>query len=158
MKLFSINYNKTFKCNGFNCKFIYNYEYISLNNSNIKINLLNRADCKTTHIIYVIICIKCNLFYIGETEKSLEIRISQHINHIKKFIPFLKYSNKEIARHFRSNNHKLSDFKVCVFKTNLLDTDVRKSNELDLINLLNLNEKRCLNKFKSITSNKLIFH
>jgi hypothetical protein len=144
-----------------NCKiwkFIYSYEFISLNNSNIKLNLLNKADCKSTHIIYIIICIKCNLFYVGETEKSLETRIRQHINHIKKFIPFLKYTNKEIARHFRSGNHKLSDFKVCVFKTELFDVDTRKSNELDIINFLNLNAKRCLNKFKSITSNKLIFH
>ena len=71
---------------------------------------------------------QCNLFYVGETEKSLEVRLRQLLNHIKKFIPFLKYTNKEVARHFRSENHKLSDFKVCVFKVNLSDAIKRKSN------------------------------
>jgi hypothetical protein len=88
----------------------------------------------TKNLIYIIICIKCNLFYVGETSDTLKTRISQHLNHILKFKPYEKYHDKEVARHFRRDKHKLSDFKVCVFRTDLSDTKLRKYLELDLIN------------------------
>ena len=59
------------------------------------------------------------MFYIGETCKTLKERFKQHLNHILNFKPYKKYHDKEVPRHFRSNNHKLSDIKVCEFKSGL---------------------------------------
>ena len=143
---------KTKKCNERNCKnckFIYEREYLKLTDSNVKLKLLCIANCNTENIVYVIICNKCNIYYVGESKKSLKIRTYQHLNHIKKFIPFLKYSDKIVALHFRRNNHKLSDFKVCEFKSNLDSSIERKSLEQDLINRLNTNKIRCINKITS---------
>ena len=122
------------------------------------INLDQQNHCaKTQGITTIIICKKCNLFYVGETGDTLKTRISQHINHILKFKPYEKYHDKEVARHFRRDKHKLSDLKVCVFRTDLYEIQTRKYLELDLINRLNMNKKRCLNLFKSKLNKKFIF-
>jgi hypothetical protein len=130
---------KTSKCNEKNCnicKFIYDKHYVNLEkNYDLKIKLMNNATCLTDNIIYIIICLKCNIFYIGETCKTLKERFKQHLNYILNFKPYKKYHDKEVPRHFRSNNHKLSDIKVCVFKSGFNDTLKRKHLELDLINI-----------------------
>lgn len=140
------------------CEYIYDKSYIELNNTNIRLKICNFSDCKTKNVIYIIICIKCKCFYVGETENSLEKRLKQHLNHIKKFIPYLKYTDKEVAKHFRSTQHNLShDFKVCIYKSNFINAKERKEQELDLINILNINEIRCINKFKAKKTNTFIF-
>ena len=80
---------------------------------------MNNATCTSSNLIYIIICKKCKLYYIGETSNTLNARISQHLNHIINFKPYLKYEDKEVAKHFRRTSHKLSDFKVYVFKSGL---------------------------------------
>jgi len=82
----------------------------------------------------------------------------QHINNILKFIPYKKYENKEVAKHFRTKSHKLSDFKVCVFRKDLENNEIRKNLEMDLVNRLNINRKRCINKITSKRSKKFIFN
>ena len=152
---------KTKKCNNKKCKickFIYARHYINLDKySNIKIKLKSNSTCSSDNLIYIIICLKCNLFYVGETGTSLNVRIRQHLNHIIKFKPFEKHHDKEVARHFRSTGHSLKHFKVCVFKTNLPDVKIRKDFELDLINRLNINKKRCINIFKTKNNKKFVF-
>jgi uncharacterized protein with HEPN domain len=151
---------KTEKCNELNCnicKFIYDKYYIDLNYNNLKLNLLSNATCNTENIIYIIICTKCNLYYIGETSKKLKERIQQHLNNINNFIPFIKYHDKIIAKHFRSNNHSLKELKVCVFKTNLENLKERKDKEQDLINFLNLKTNNCLNIIKTKNSKNFVF-
>jgi hypothetical protein len=152
---------KTKKCNMKNCKickFIYASSYIKIDKfSNLKIKLMNNATCTTSNLIYIIICKKCKLFYIGETGLTLNARITQHLNHIINFKPYLKYNDKEVGKHFRRISHKLSDFKVCVFKTGLDDIKIRKFQELDLINRFNTNKIRCINNFKTRKSKKFVF-
>ena len=118
---------------------------------------MNNATCTSTDLIYIIICKKCKLYYIGETGQSLNIRISQHLNHIINFKPVYKYTDKEVAKHFRRSAHKLSDFKVCVFKTGLDNIKFRKYQELDLINRFNINKIRCINTFRAKKNKKFIF-
>ena len=139
------------------CKIIGNIDRNSLLPYKDKQNNLTIDTCTSNNLIYIIICKKCNLFYVGETGDTLKTRISQHINHILKFKPYEKYHDKEVARHFRRDRHKLSDLKVCIFRTGLYEIQTRKYLELDLINRLNINKKRCLNLFKSKLNKKFIF-
>ena len=84
--------------------------------------------------------------------------ISQHLDSILNFIPFKKHHNKEVARHFNLNGHNLlSDFKCCIFKDKLFETNKRESAEIDLIqfinkyyfnNCINIHKKR--NSFQSL--------
>ena len=109
---------------------------------------------------YVIVLIPFNIFFISrnkKTCKALKQRITQHLNHIEKFIPFKKYHDKVVARHFRMNNHGLYDFKVCVFKIEE-NTNVRQEKELDLINFLNLKVERCINEKTSNFTKSFIFN
>ena len=60
-----------------------NNSYIKLDKfSNIKIKLMNNASCTSFNLIYIIMCKKCKIYYIGETGKTLKTRISQHFYHI----------------------------------------------------------------------------
>lgn len=149
---------KTYKCGKCRiCNYIYNNSYIKLNNS-ICINLLSSSNCLNSHLIYIILCTKCKIFYVGETKMSLFKRISQHLDSILNFIPFKKHHNKEVARHFNLNGHNLlSDFKCCIFKDKLFETNKRESAEIDLIqfinkyyfnNCINIHKKR--NSFQSL--------
>ena len=113
------------------CPLINSKPYIKL--GNLWLPMLCNANCETTNLVYIVQCIKCDMFYIGETSKSLLIRINQHLNAIKRFIPYFKKEN-EIAVHFRSVGHNIpNDFRVCVFRDNLIDTTIRRSVEMDLI-------------------------
>ena len=140
------------------CKYIYANYFFKLDRySNVRIKLMNNNTCNSRNIIYIIICNKCSLFYVGESSKSLKERTAQHINHITNFIPYKKYESKEVARHFRSKKHKLSDFKICIFKSNIENDEIRKNMEQDLINRLNTNKIRCINKLISKRSKKFVF-
>ena len=83
------------------------------------------------------------VFYIGQTKTSLRNRISQHINHIINIKPYLKYYKKEVPKHYRKKypQHSFKDLKVCVFKSNFINSKIRKQEELDLVNFLNTNKK-----------------
>ena len=141
---------KTTKCNNCDqCRYIYNMPFIKLKSSDITIKLLCNATCQASNVVYIILCLKCNLFYIGQSAKTLSKRISQHLNHIRKFKAFNKYYNKEVAKHFNLKDHELSHFKCCVFQKNLFDINERQSVEMDLLKFLNINYIRCLNLFVS---------
>ena len=110
--------SSTKKCHSCNiCDYIFRPSFINLKYSNISLNFLSISNCQTKNIIYIIICLRCHIFYIGETEKSLSFRMSQHINHINKFKCFKKYHNKEVANHFNLKGHKITDqFRYCVLR------------------------------------------
>ena len=75
----------------------------------------------------------CNLFYIGETNNSLKTRIKQHLNQINKFVPYYKYHDKVVAKHFNLKGQNIKNFKCCIFRKNIPDGLIRKAKEQDLI-------------------------
>ena len=134
---FRFNLNMLFftkKCNNcFICNFIYNVSHIKLN-SNFYLPLKNNCNCNSKQIVYIIKCLKCNIFYIGESEDLVKNRIKQHINSIKRFVPY-QTGNLVVAEHFRLKGHNIFEhFKFCIFNKNL-ERSTRLSTEIDLINL-----------------------
>ncbi len=89
------------------CHLILNISYLYLNKFILPI--ANHCTCNSKQVVYIIKCIKCNCFYIGETEGIASKRISQHINSILKFDykETLVFS-KPVAEHFRLENHVLN--------------------------------------------------
>ena len=160
---FNLDYFSSFytkKC--FNCRicnYIYKYPFITLKDSKLALNLLCNANCQTTNVIYIILCLKCKIFYIGETEKSLSARISQHIYTINNFKCYKKFHNKEVVRHFNIKGHKIrGHFRCCIFKNNFMNEQKRKSAEMDLVNFLNIHYFKCINVYTSRKiMNNLIF-
>ena len=53
------------------------------------------ASCKSTNVVYVIRCQRCDLQYVGETEQALHERINSHRSHVK-----LSKTDKPGAAHF----------------------------------------------------------
>merc|ERR1712105_399703 len=41
------------------------------------------VDCQTKNLIYLISCKKCQTQYVGETARTLQSRISEHLGYIK---------------------------------------------------------------------------
>ena len=139
------------------CQYIFNKTEFTIQGLDLKIDLQSKGNCNSTHLIYIIFCSLCKKFYVGETGKSLKFRIKQHLNHINKFIPFTRYHDKIVARHFNMRGHSLANFKVCIFKSDLFDTEVRKSKERDLVRFLNLISINCINLDISKKIDSLVF-
>jgi len=162
---FKLNISKKFKYNKcINidckvCKFSLNKYFIHIRNIyNEKAFFLpirSNSNCESIGIIYIIICIKCNVFYIGESERSVNKRMSEHINSIvtfgknlaKSIINFDKKS--EIAIHFNRTGHNyLEHFKYLIFENNVNNKIIRRSIETDLINIFNNCNIKIINNIK----------
>ena len=141
--IYNTNYNyKTSKCDKINCKicnFVFKYNFITLKN-NLLIPMKDNANCDSCGIIYIIICVKCKSYYIGESSKSARTRLLQHIYNIKKFKPFLKIFS-EVADHFNLKGHNFEkDFKFSIFKKNIKEKTLRLDIETDLSHIFELSD------------------
>jgi hypothetical protein len=136
------------KCNNLNCKICsFGYNFYFLKNDKFILPIKSNSDCNSKYFVYIIHCNKCNVFYVGESGRLVKDRISDHIRNIKKFgknlskslIDFDKQS--EIAKHFNLNGHDINiHFRFFIFEKDLINSEIRKSIETDLINIFkNLN-------------------
>ena len=84
-------------------------------------------------MVYLIECAKCKLQYIGETERSLKERISEHKGYIRT-----KKINQPILEHFNLRGHDLEDLKVTILeKVKHPEEQYRKEREKYLIRKFN---------------------
>ena len=77
-------------------------------------------------------CYKCGLLYIGETERSFETRLKEHLAGIR-----LGHTNLPVARHFCSPGHSMQDLKAQILWRVKGDIVDRKHLEAWLISRLN---------------------
>lgn len=63
--------------------------------------------CQLCNVIYVITCLKCSKLYIGETERSFETRLKEHLAGIR-----LGHTNLPVARHFCAPGHSAQDLRA----------------------------------------------
>ena len=95
----------------------------SFNNTIVDINAA--VICKSTNIIYCISCQNCKMQYIGETERSLQERFSEHKAYVMS-----RHLGKATGIHFNLSGHSVSDMKVTILeKVHSLDPLVRKERE-----------------------------
>jgi hypothetical protein len=88
--------------------------------------------CKSSNLIYIISCRRCNKRYVGETGNSLKQRISQHVSSIK-----LKYDNP-ISLHFNSSDHSIDDLSFFgLISNSQWKQQTRRSKEATWIKKLN---------------------
>ena len=124
------------RCHSLNCiicKFANTNYYLRLNEFILPI--LSNSSCISKNVVYIIECIFCSSFYIGQSE-NLYIRLKTHIRKCRmNFIS--KDSNcTNIIKHFHSNNFcNFSHFSFFVFRNNISDKFERLNIESQLINL-----------------------
>jgi len=136
------------------CPFSSNHYYIKFDN-NFYLPLCINSNCNSRGIIYIIKCNLCsNVFYIGESGRTVNERIYEHIKDIKNFKPYYKYKN--VSFHFNLIGHDYRQhLSFYIFKNNCDDYYTRRYYETMLIyiflnnnnNLLN-DEKDCNFSFK----------
>ena len=88
--------------------------------------------CQLCNVVYVVTCYKCGLLYIGETERSFETRLKEHLAGIR-----LGHTNLPVARHFCSPGHSMQDLKAQILWRVKGDIVDRKHLEAWLISRLN---------------------
>jgi hypothetical protein len=115
------------------CPFIKEVKQIKGRNFTWKIN--QQISCNSYNLVYMISCQKenCLQSYIGESERKLKDRISEHIGYIRT-----KKHNQATGYHFNLPGHSLTDMKVIgLEKVRSKDQMYRKERESYLIRKFN---------------------
>ena len=126
------------KCNNCPiCPFVSECKIVKSTASNHIVEVNKQVNCQTKNILYCITCDRCTVQYIGETERSLQDRFSEHkgyaINHKTK---------KTTGEHFSQRGHKVSDMKVTILeKVFSTDPAIRKERERYFILKMNTKHK-----------------
>ena len=131
-KSFETKHCKNFYC--IVCNFIFNNKFLTVENGFV-LPILCNANFNSTNVIYIIICVKCYIYYVSQTKRKFPIRFKEHIRNICN-LDFCKV-NSEISFHFDKKKHDLhNDLKFIIYKDNITDENLRLSFETDLIHIL----------------------
>ena len=98
-----------------------------------KINFV--ADCQTKNIIYCITCSKCYDQYIGQSERTLQARFSEHRDYVKQ-----EKVEKACGWHFNKKGHSVHNMKVTVVEKVHSNDDVLRE-ERESMYIKNFNTK-----------------
>jgi hypothetical protein len=93
------------------CPFIKEGKTVKGPNFTWKLN--EELNCSTQNIIYMIECNleKCKQKYIGESERTLHERISEHVGYVRT-----KKTNLTTGQHFNKPGHSLGNMTVTILK------------------------------------------
>ena len=112
------------------CKMIHEGQSFTFN-SGKTFYVKQNMNCKTSNVIYSLICVKCGDFYVGQTGCELRTRMTVHRQQTRnKEVRFLN-----VNKHF----HECSNNQFIVFplyKVNSSKDSFREEKELCLIRLL----------------------
>ena len=93
-----------------------------------KINTM--LDCKSINVIYKIWCIRCTFVYMGETQRRLQDRATQHRGYVARD------EDHPVGEHFNSKGHSMSDMRFVAIEQvrPIGDTLLRRQRERLWIN------------------------
>ena len=96
---------------------------------------LDRIDCKTSNVVYGILCKHCKkVMYVGETGTTLYKRFSNHISSIRR------NKDEPIANHFNEQGHKVDDLKILgievLHQNNIHQRKIRESFWIEKLNTI----------------------
>ncbi len=78
----------------------------------------DQMTCATERVIYLIECEKCNMQYVGQTNKALRQRMAKHREALRAGKP------RRIYHHFNRNDHSEEDMKVTPMEKVPAETDI----------------------------------
>ena len=103
-----------------------------------KFQITDRMTCATIRVICVIDCEKCNLQYVGQTNKSLRQRMAKHREALRAGKP------RRIYYHFNRADHTETDMKVTPIEMVPTEVDIL-AREQEWINRLRTRKPEGLN-------------
>ena len=119
------------------CPFIKEGQKVEATQSKFKVDINVSANCLTTNCIYMLGCKKCPQQYIGETDRCLKERFSEHKGYVNN-----NMLTKATGAHFNQAGHRISDMEITVIeKIFNPDPQFRKQREKMFINKFNTKYK-----------------
>ena len=107
------------------CPYVKQAKKIRASATSYTAEIADQVNCQTSNIVYCISCKKCNIQYIGESQRSLQDRIAEHRGYI-----FNSVTSKTTGEHFNLPGHNLSHMEVTVLeKIKNIDAQFRKQRE-----------------------------
>ncbi|KAJ8034008.1 hypothetical protein HOLleu_24414 [Holothuria leucospilota] len=55
--------------------------------NNNRFNVHQHFTCTSANVVYVLVCKRCNILYVGETKRRLADRVTEHLRSIKQNLP-----------------------------------------------------------------------
>lgn len=110
------------------CNYIVESSTFHSTHNHRQFTLKNSFTCKSTNIIYLITCKKCNKQYVGETGRSLAQRITDHISYIKL------HKDNPTGLHFNLPEHQITHLSIQpieqISATSLTALTIRRNREI----------------------------
>ena len=115
------------------CPFVVESRIVKSTATDAVVELNAAVTCQTRNIIYCITCTKCKEQYIGQSERSLQNRFSEHRDYVKQ-----EKVGKATGWHFNKKGHSVHDMKVSILeKVHTRDDLQREERESMYISLFN---------------------
>ena len=112
------------------CPFVQPGRSVTSTANTCTVDINTAVTCKTRNIIYCITCKRCSEQYIGESERSLQERFSEHRGYVTN-----RNLTKATGLHFNQRGHSVSDMSVSIVeKVYSKNENFRKEREKMFIN------------------------
>ena len=119
------------------CPFVQPGRSVKSTASQYTVDINTAVNCLSRNIVYCIGCKRCQQQYIGESERSLKERFSEHRGYVNN-----KYLTKATGYHFNQAGHNISDMTVTIIeKVHNKDELFRKEREKFFIKKMNTKYK-----------------
>ena len=79
--------------------------------SNYHHQIIQEVNCTSSNVIYLITCQKCDIQYVGETDRKMKERFAEHQGYVRN-----KNLSKATGEHFNLPAHKLSDMRIRILE------------------------------------------
>ena len=103
--------------------------------ANFSVEINKQVNCQSKNIVYCITCDRCTVQYIGESERKLQERFSEH----KGYALNAKLS-KATGEHYSQKGHKISDMQVTILEK-IFSTDPAFRKEREKYYIMKMNSK-----------------
>ena len=147
----------THNCHSPTCTICWNMEksnhfFCTQTKHTYKVNYRHKPNCQIINLIYLLTCRSCGIQYVGETKRTFNARIKEHLADIKHA------RDKPVAIHMQTHKNKAISFQIIhIVYSDPEDqngTTLRKQKELYWIHQLRTPTPRGLNFRDNVKSNK----
>ena len=115
------------------CSYITTGDHVKATASNYHHQIIQEVNCTSSNVIYLITCQKCDIQYVGETDRKMKERFAEHQGYVRN-----KNLSKATGEHFNLPAHKLSDMRIRILEQIFnKDPFYRKKREHMYINKFN---------------------
>lgn len=119
------------------CPYVQTGKTVKSTSNNFTVDINTSVTCKSKNIIYCISCPKCRVQYVGESDRTLQERFSEHRGYVNN-----RHLNKATGEHFNLPGHSVADMKVTILeKIYSQDEMIRKEREAMFISKMNTKYK-----------------